>query len=156
LDPEQAYARAKAWDETHGESPSVTAALRAARTGAPDYEVNQGHVRIAIQNAFYQALHASTMQEGIVATVMAGGDTDTNAAIAGALLGAIHGRQAVPEQWQQSVLTCQPQVGAAGVQQPRPPEYWPIDALSLAEQLLAAGSREHGDSMVVVVGPVLT
>ena len=29
-------------------------------------------------------------------TVMAGGDTDTNAAIAGALLGAVHGRDAIP------------------------------------------------------------
>jgi ADP-ribosylglycohydrolase len=31
---------------------------------------------------------------------MSGGDTDTNAAIAGALLGAVHRRGAVPAEWQ--------------------------------------------------------
>ena len=47
------------------------------------------------------------------ATVRRGGDTDTNAAIAGALLGAVHGRDAVPLQWRQMVLSCRP-VGVAG------------------------------------------
>jgi ADP-ribosylglycohydrolase len=28
-----------------------------------------------------------------------GGDTDTNAAVAGALLGALHGRAAIPDAW---------------------------------------------------------
>jgi len=44
--------------------------LRAARNTAPDYETNQGHVLIALRNAFYQALHAPTVEEGVVATVM--------------------------------------------------------------------------------------
>jgi ADP-ribosylglycohydrolase len=98
-------------------------------------------VLIALQNAFYQALHAATFEDGLVATVMGGGDTDTNAAIAGALLGALHGARAVPAQWRQMVLTCRPQHGAPGVQQPRPPVVWPVDALQVAEQLLVAGAR---------------
>ena len=145
LDAEQAYARAVTWDEAHGESRTVTAALRAARATSPDYETNQGHVLIALQNAFYQALHASTVEEGVVATVMGGGDTDTNAAIAGALLGALHGGRVIPAQWRQVVLACRPQQGVAGVQRPRPRIYWPIDALPLAEQLLAAGMRRHDE-----------
>jgi len=143
LDAEQAYAHAVAWDDAHGRSPTVTAALRAARATAPDYETNQGHVLIALQNAFYQALHAPTVEEGVVATVMGGGDTDTNAAIAGALLGALHGGRAIPDQWRRMVLTCRPQRGIAEVQRPRPQVYWPIDALLLAEQLLAAGARQY-------------
>lgn len=146
LGSEQAYTRALEWDGAHGASPTVTAALRAARDGAPDYEANQGHVLIALQNAFYQALHAPTVEEGIVATVMSGGDTDTNAAIAGALLGALYGSQAIPEQWQQAVLTCRPREGDPDVRQPRPHIYWPVDVLQLAEQLLAAGSRQGGKS----------
>ena len=65
-----------------------------------------------------------------------GGDTDTNAAICGALLGAVHGRSSVPEQWQRMVLTCRPLLGQPGVSQPRPAVYWPTDALTLAERLL--------------------
>jgi ADP-ribosylglycohydrolase len=148
LDAKQAYARALAWDEAYGESPTVTAALCAARDTLPDYETNQGHVLIALQNAFYQALHAPTIEEGVVATVMGGGDTDTNAAIAGALVGALHGGRAIPDQWRHAVLTCRPQEGAAGVQQPRPQTYWPVEALILAERLLAVGTHQRDESTV--------
>lgn len=41
-------------------------------------------------------------------TIMRGGDTDTNAAICGALLGAVYGRKAVPIQWVESLLKCRP------------------------------------------------
>jgi ADP-ribosylglycohydrolase len=141
LDGAAAYARACAWDRQHGHSRKVTAALTAAQTARPDYEQNIGHVPIALQNAFYQALHAPSLKEGVVDTVMHGGDTDTNAAIAGALLGAIHGAAAVPDQWRAALLACRPEQGAAGVHRPRPAIYWPVDALDLAAQLLAAGDR---------------
>ena len=74
---------------------------------------SQGWVKIALQNAFYELLHAPSLEEGVVATVRRGGDTDTNAAIAGALLGAVHGREAVPAQWRSMVLSCRP-LRAAG------------------------------------------
>ena len=70
-------------------------------------------------------------------TVSRGGDTDTNGAIAGALLGAIHGRDAVPLQWRNAVLSCRPVLGTT---QPRPAEYWPVDILQMAEALLIVGS----------------
>ena len=65
-----------------------------------------------------------------------GGDTDTNAAIAGALLGAVHGREAVPAQWADRVLNCRPKAGDPRVQRPRPERFWPVDALELAAQLV--------------------
>jgi ADP-ribosylglycohydrolase len=141
LDGPAAYARACAWDKAHGHSRKVTQALAAAQTERPNYEQSIGHVPIALQNAFYQALHASSFAEGVVDTVMHGGDTDTNAAIAGALLGAIHGAGAVPDQWRAALLACRPAKGAPGVHCPRPEMYWPVDALDLAVQLLAAGRR---------------
>jgi ADP-ribosyl-[dinitrogen reductase] hydrolase len=52
-----------------------------------DYVRQMGWVLIALQNAFYHLAHADTAEEALVETVGAGGDTDTNAAIAGALLG---------------------------------------------------------------------
>jgi hypothetical protein len=98
-------------------------------------------VLIAFQNAFYQLLHAGTLEAGIIATVRAGGDTDTTAAIAGALLGAVHGREAIPQQWFNRIITCRPIKGLPIVQRPRPAAYWPVDALALAERLLLEGLR---------------
>ncbi|MDD9981671.1 MAG: ADP-ribosylglycohydrolase family protein [Gammaproteobacteria bacterium] len=63
-----------------------------------------------------------------------GGDTDTNAAICGALLGAVRARDAVTKRWVDTVLGCRPEEGRIGVRQPRPQCYWPVDALELAEK----------------------
>jgi ADP-ribosyl-[dinitrogen reductase] hydrolase len=136
LDGPAASALAHVWSRTHGQSPAVTQAIAAARTMPPHYEGSQGHVLIALQNAFYQALHAPSFEEGIVDTVMRGGDTDTNAAIAGALLGAIHGIEAIPADWRTTVLGCRPEAGLPEVYTPRPSVYWPTDALDLADRLL--------------------
>ena len=125
-------------------APSVVQALEAARDTAPvcDRE-NQGWALIALQNAFFELLHAPSLEEGVVATVGRGGDTDTNAAVAGALLGAVHGRDAVPAQWRSMVLSCRPHPFCAA--RPRPMAYWPGDVLELAERLLLAGQqREAG------------
>jgi hypothetical protein len=74
---------------------------------------------------------------------MRGGDSDTNAAIAGALLGAVYGEDAVPAQWRNAVLACRPEAGRPGVRRPRPREYWPVDVLELAERLVVLGAREN-------------
>jgi ADP-ribosyl-[dinitrogen reductase] hydrolase len=101
-----------------------------------DYLHKQGWVMIALQNALWQLLDARSLEEAVVETVMRGGDTDTNAAICGALLGAVHGHGAIPPAWEKTVLNCRPQAGIDGVRRPRPRAYWPIDALELAEQLV--------------------
>ncbi len=132
----EVHETALGWARGHA-SPAVVASLEAAAERPPeDFESQQGWVLIALQNAFFRLLHAATLEDGIVDTAMCGGDTDTNAAIAGALLGAVHGRDAIPLQWRRSVLSCRPLPGTG---QPRPPEYWPVDALELAERLLVAG-----------------
>jgi ADP-ribosyl-[dinitrogen reductase] hydrolase len=120
----------------------VQRCLRDAQTQPPsDYLTEAGWVLVALQNAFYQMLRAESFEQGIVDTVRRGGDTDTNAAIAGALLGAICGREAVPAQWVDRVLTCRPLPGWPGVVHPRPAFYWPVDALCLAERLVLAGMK---------------
>jgi ADP-ribosylglycohydrolase/fructose-1,6-bisphosphatase/inositol monophosphatase family enzyme len=120
--------------------PAIKDALEAAQHGPPrDYLTHQGWVLIAFQNAFYQLLHASSVEAGLTDTVMRGGDTDTNAAVAGALLGAVHGLRSMPHQWVDRILTCRPLEGMPGVNRPRPMQYWPVDALYLAERLLGVG-----------------
>ncbi|WP_205126627.1 ADP-ribosylglycohydrolase family protein [Nitrincola tibetensis] len=100
-----------------------------------DFIDKQGWVLIAFQNALWQLLHAPSLEEALVDTVGRGGDTDTNAAICGALLGAVHGIDAIPRQWVSSILTCRPEQGKPDVYQPRPERYWPVDALEVAERL---------------------
>jgi ADP-ribosylglycohydrolase len=102
-----------------------------------DFQSRMGWVLLALENAFFH-LRGSDFEEALVATVGQGGDTDTNAAICGALLGAATGKSAIPSRWILPVLACRSTVDA-GAPRPRPAAYWPDDILELAEALL--GSR---------------
>lgn len=115
-------------------------ALKQAETSLPDMTHHAGWVVHAFQNAFYQLLHASSAEEAIVNSVMQGGDTDTTTAIAGALLGAVYGRDSIPISWRQSVLSCKPHA-VIGATHPRPLCLWPSDLGILTEQLLILGER---------------
>ncbi len=113
--------------------------LLAARSNRPqDFQHQMGWVLTAFQNAFFCLMSEQTLRDAVVGTVAFGGDTDTNGAICGALLGARQGRDAVPLQWRNSVLSCRP-VSIDGIHHPRPNVYWPDDTLELAEALLVAG-----------------
>ena len=123
------------------EDPAVDGSLGDAAKGATksppeDFETQAGWVLIAFRNALWQLSHAENFEEAVVDTVMRGGDADTNAAICGALLGAAHGRNAIPERWVEDVLNCRPKAGQPGVRRPRPECFWPVDAPELAEKLL--------------------
>ena len=112
-------------------------ALDSAAAAPADFVTHQGRVLVALQNAFYQLSHAASLEEGVVDTVRRGGDTDTNAAICGALLCGVHGPDAIPLQWREAVLSCRPERGSPGVHKPRPRELWPIDCLTVAADLVA-------------------
>lgn len=117
--------------------PCLYEILELAPHEAPaDYVHKMGWVRIALHNALWQLLHAPTLEEGVVDTVRRGGDTDTNAAICGALLGAVYGLEAIPAQWRQAILACRPQTGRPGVHHPRPDCFWPADVPDLVPRLL--------------------
>jgi ADP-ribosyl-[dinitrogen reductase] hydrolase len=132
---EGAYGAALDWARQAHAAPPVVDALEAARRASPICDgASRGWVLVALQNAFHQALHAPSVEDGVAQTVLRGGDTDTNAAIAGALLGAVHGREGVPAQWRSMVLSCHPVAGVA--RRPRPMAYWPVDVMELAERLL--------------------
>jgi ADP-ribosyl-[dinitrogen reductase] hydrolase len=121
-----------------GRAQAVRQALERAKVSPRPDKTTDGWVLLALQNAFYHLLHTPSVEDALVATVGMGGDTDTTAAICGALLGAVHGRDAIPLRWRSLVLSCR-SAAEAGAHRPRPRTYWPIDALELAESLLAAG-----------------
>jgi len=136
-EPQLLYRHILDWAREMKVDPTLLTAIKNAQYAPPDdFMNNMGWVLIAFQNALYQLLHAPGLEEGVVNTIMRGGDTDTNAAICGALLGAVYGVEAVPQQWRDAVLSCRPEAGIPGVNHPRPECFWPVDAMELAEQLL--------------------
>jgi len=131
------YGEIAGWAEDMDVDARLKEKIAAAADSPPDEFIHQqGWVLIAFPNALWQLLNAESVEEGIVDTVMRGGDTDTNAAICGALLGAVHGRESIPDRWVETIQGCRPQAGTPGVYRPRPECFWPADALELAEQLM--------------------
>jgi ADP-ribosylglycohydrolase/fructose-1,6-bisphosphatase/inositol monophosphatase family enzyme len=129
--------------DAHAET--VRADLRAARDDGPpeDFMHQQGWVRIALRNAFAWLAAGASAEDAIIATVARGGDTDTNGAIVGALLGAADGREGIPMRWRRLILTCRP-TPEGSAKTPRPAAYWPDDALTLAESILGIGLGRAG------------
>lgn len=131
------------WSVAHGQANSgeVQAALeQSLRQRDMNFLQNQGWVLLALENAFRRLWLCQPLEAALIETVASGGDTDTNAAICGALLGAAQGREAIPLQWRRKVLSCR-SVKGTGVTHSRPSFYWPDDALELAEALLVARQK---------------
>jgi ADP-ribosylglycohydrolase len=77
--------------------------LREAQTAPPERFSPNGFVVPALQAAWSAVSRTVSLPDGLVAAVGAGNDTDTVAAIAGALLGARYGASAVPPGWRAKV-----------------------------------------------------
>lgn len=64
------------------------------------HQLGQGWVaEEALAIAIYCALRSDSFEEGVVLAVNLTGDSDSTGAIAGNLLGALHGVEAIPERW---------------------------------------------------------
>jgi ADP-ribosylglycohydrolase len=70
-----------------------------------------GYAVHAMEIALWFAYHEPNLRRGLIWLVNAGGDTDTNAAIAGGLMGARDGESAVPPEWIAAVPGAE-QIGA--------------------------------------------
>lgn len=93
--------------------------------------------------------HAHAPVEALRRVIACGGDTDTTAAICGAILGALHGVEGWPLEWRMA-LACAPRIAAIGAQlalvaQGQPPsESLPdlvTSELALTRQMDAASGR---------------
>lgn len=58
-----------------------------------------GYVVHCVEIAFWCAVHRPSLEDALIFLAEAGGDTDTNAAVAGALLGARDGETGIPPRW---------------------------------------------------------
>lgn len=112
----------------------VAAWIEAAVDGRlpDDYQYRMGWVRIALQNAFWHLAAGHSVEQAVLDTIRRGGDTDTNACIVGALIGAAEGIRALPVEWVLAVQSARAHHGRRS----RPARYWPDDCLALAQRLL--------------------
>ena len=135
---EYGFERAK---ELGADSPLISCFERASREPPTNYHQRAGWVLIAFHNALYHLTKETPFRLAISETILAGGDRDTNAAICGGLLGAVDGLSAIPEDWRTSTLTSRPaKIGGKALE--RPASCWPVDALHIAEQLVALRSGD--------------
>ena len=86
-------------------------------------------VRVCVRLALWELWHAPTFEAALVDVVNRGGDADTNGAVVGALMGAVHGDTAIPEHWATPVL----EVNGPG---PLFGKYHPREMMTLAQNLL--------------------
>lgn len=128
-----AYAFAEAYQREFGSEAAVTRCLEQAAEEVPPISHHTGYVLTALHNAFFQGLHATDSEAAITATVMLGGDTDTNAAIAGALAGAVYGEADIPLRWRQTLQACR-----FSGQTVRPDRYLPRNAHAAVVALVGA------------------
>jgi ADP-ribosylglycohydrolase len=120
--------------------PAVITALESAAEAPAAADVPQTGPS-TLQTAFHELLYADSLANGVMGVAEMGGEAGTNAAVTGALLGAVHGYHAIPPTWVRKAVTSRPVPGLDGVTRPRPRSLWCVDALVLAEQLFAMG--EH-------------
>jgi len=89
--------------ESAGASPmTVWAARHASGHELDDLRLDDsamGYTLKAMQVGLWCLERGGDFESSLVAVIEAGGDTDTNGAIAGAVLGALHGAASIPERW---------------------------------------------------------
>ena len=67
-------------------------------------DVKMSYFMIAFTHSFYYLLHDYTYEDAIKRMLLKGGDTDTNAAIVGGLIGAKWGVDGIPQEWRMKGL----------------------------------------------------
>jgi fructose-1,6-bisphosphatase/inositol monophosphatase family enzyme/ADP-ribosylglycohydrolase len=136
-----AHRAATAWATETGADAATCAALAAAQTQPGDGESDEAPA--VLQHAMFQLLHASGWEAGVQQPPRAGASAHLYAAVSGALLGAAHGRDAVPLAWRRLVLSCRPTADPPLAPHPRPRPVWATDLFALAERLLTAGEPDR-------------
>jgi ADP-ribosylglycohydrolase len=84
-----------------GRSSAVDAIMQAVlhRRGLLHHDAPMGYVLLTLERALVALRDASSFEAGVLTVIRMGGDTDTNACVAGAALGARFGLDGIPARW---------------------------------------------------------
>lgn len=145
-----------------------------------DIRSNRGWTLNALSIALWVVLNALSFHDGVLYVVRQGGDTDTNASIAGALLGALFGEKAMMDDPTtraniEAIMACSPEIRAGKIDRdppwkPRPKQYHPKHLYALLAQqmtpahhdtvvadirrvqrMLDRGNQKHNDNVRVIL-----
>jgi ADP-ribosyl-[dinitrogen reductase] hydrolase len=94
----------KTADEVTSIDAETAAVLRRIPTQTIDRLNPKGSSLNAMEVSLWAFYHLDNLEEALITLVNLGGDTDTNAAVTGALFGAQYGLNAVPERWRSVLL----------------------------------------------------
>ena len=105
--PEDAHAQAMAClTDCHPELHALPEGLH--REGLPFLRLDDpdtvGYTFKTLGAGMWALLQAPSFTDGLLEVIHAGGDADTNAAVASAVLGARFGRGAIPGRWQEGLV----------------------------------------------------
>lgn len=106
-----------------------------ARGELPYAREKIGWIKIGFSLAFHHLFNGSSFTAAMRQTLLLGGDTDTNACIVGAMVGARCGASAIPIEWREAVLRCDTSKGP----QPRPELYSAAHLEDKVKKLLYMG-----------------
>ncbi len=81
----------------------VLATIERPRSLSREQIKSGGYVLDTLSAAYWSMLQTATFEEAVVSAVGLGGDTDTTAAVTGALAGAHYGLLAIPDRWRSQV-----------------------------------------------------
>lgn len=106
----------------------------------PPATVNIGWAKIAFTYAFGYLLHTPSMtfEDAVSKMLLQGGDTDTNAAIVGGLMGASIGANNIPQSFRDAIVKSQPS--------DRPDWLWPSAVPELVQDLWDAAPASLTDA----------
>jgi ADP-ribosyl-[dinitrogen reductase] hydrolase len=94
---------AAALNAVQGQCAELEYSLRDSQTDGLDIMgldgSDMGYTLLTTQAAFAALREHDSFEQGVISVVHKGGDADTNAAVAGALLGARYGLSAIPQRW---------------------------------------------------------
>ncbi|EGZ26430.1 hypothetical protein PHYSODRAFT_312452 [Phytophthora sojae] len=99
-----------------------------------------GHVRWGFVLATHFLRQNESYERAIHQTLLKGGDTDTNAAIVGGLIGALHGVDVIPPRMREAVLNFDA-TNPSATRRTRPETYRGAQVTRLVEQLLGEGAN---------------
>lgn len=98
-------ARATAWEEKTAAALEEVAGGTWAPGGGEWAGHGRGHVLRTLESAFWASRQDGTIEDVLIDLVHRGGDADTHAAVAGAILGGRTGPEGIPERWRERLRT---------------------------------------------------
>ncbi len=93
-----------AWDGEPLHARIAAIADGSFRAKSPPAIKGGGYVVHSLEAALWALSSTETFEDGVLAAVNLGHDSDTTAAICGQLAGALYGLQAIPERWRERVV----------------------------------------------------